>query len=136
MNYKIFALSLFALSTVSAQVNFTTPDGEGIVSYQTKEISDTPLKTIGSPYIEPQFKQGKVYFNGEAKINGELRYNAYTSELELKQGEDNYTAILKRNTISAKIGRDVYKILPYEDENDGTRTGYFVILNMTSAGRH
>lgn len=130
MNFKLNALTLLVFSTGLAQVSFTNPDEAAVVSFQTKEIDISNVKTEGSPYFEKEFKYGKVFMNGEPKINGNLRYNAYTSEIELQRGNNEYTAILKRNNISAKIGNETYQLYPFTDGSNGnTRIGYFIPLN-------
>lgn len=130
MNYKLNALTLLIFSTGLAQVNFTNPDETAVVSYQTKEIDLSKVKTEGSPYFEEEFKRGKIYMNGQEKIVGNLRYNASNSEIELQRGNSEYTSVLKRNNISVSIGNKLYKLLPYKDEdNASVRTGYFIAMN-------
>lgn len=131
MNYKLNILALMAVSTGFAQVNFTNPDEGGVVSYQTKEINVSDLKTQGSPYFNENFTYGQIFTNGEVSTTGNLRYNAVYSEIELQKGENEYSAVLKRNYISAKINNQLYKLFPYIDENnDNERVGYFVPLNQ------
>ncbi|HBU79256.1 MAG TPA: hypothetical protein DEF18_14245 [Muricauda sp.] len=131
MNYKLTIITLLATSTGIAQVNFTNPDEAAIVSFQTKPMNVSNLKTEGSPYFNEEFEWGQVLVNGKTKSTGNLRYNAVNSEIELQKGEKEYTAVLKRNYISALIQNKLYKLYPYiEDNNNETiRIGYFTPLN-------
>lgn len=130
MKKSIKILFWLTVTSASAQVNFTNPDEAAVVSYQTKEIDMSNVETQGSPYIDDVFKKGQIYMYGNAKLTGKLRYNAFSSEIELQKTQTEYTVILKRNYISASIGDKRYKLYPYVDENNGgTRTGYFNPLN-------
>lgn len=131
MKNKLCLLALCTVSLGSAQVNFTNPDEASVVSFQTKEIDISSMKTEGSPYFKEEFSRGTVYMDGEKKIIGNMRYNAFNSEVELQKGDSEYTAILKRNNISIKIGNETYELLPYHDDvHNNLRTGYFVPLNQ------
>lgn len=130
MKKSIIILFWMTITSASAQVNFTNPDEAAVVSYQTKEIDMSNVKTQGTPYLDEVFKPGQIYMYGNAKLTGQLRYNAFSSEIELRKNQTEYTIILKRNYISARIGDKRYKLYPYVDETNGsTRTGYFTPLN-------
>ena len=131
MNYKLTIITLLATSTGIAQVNFTNPDEAAIVSFQTKPMNVSNLKTEGSPYFNEEFEWGQVLVNGKTKSTGNLRYNAVNSEIELQKGEKEYTAVLKRNYISALIQNKLYKLYPYieDNKNETIRIGYFTPLN-------
>ncbi|NVN17660.1 hypothetical protein GUA46_04845 [Muricauda sp. HICW] len=132
MNYKLNILALMAISTGLAQVNFTNPDEGAIVSFQTTAVDSKILKAEGSPYFDDHFKYGQILVNGKIKTTGNLRYNAANSELELQKGQKEYSAVLKRNYISAKIDDKLYKLFPYTDDSNSetTRIGYFIPLNQ------
>ncbi|MDC6384883.1 hypothetical protein D2V93_15130 [Flagellimonas taeanensis] len=131
MKNKLCVLALTTVSIGFAQVNFTNPDEASVVSFQTKEIDISSMKTEGSPYFQEEFKRGTVYMDGQKKIIGNLRYNAFNSEIELQRGDSEYTAILKRNNISVKIADETYVLIPYHDDVNGNlRTGYFVAMNQ------
>ncbi len=124
----VFAL-LIAVAGIS-QISFNNPDVGGVVSFRTTAIkADTP-KTEGSPYFEEEFKFGQVLSYDKVQMSGKLRYNAYTSELELQKNKWEYSSILKRRYISAVIGDTKYKVLAYKDDVLGNvKTGYFNPLN-------
>lgn len=131
MKNKLCVLALSTASLGLAQVNFTNPDEAAVVSFQTKEIDISSMKTEGSPYFQEEFKRGTVYMDGQKKIIGNLRYNAFNSEIELQRGGSEYTAILKKNNISVKIANETYELIPYHDDVNGNlRTGYFVAMNQ------
>jgi len=131
MDYRLNLIALVAVSTGWGQISFTNPDRGAIVSYQTTEIKPSNIKAEGSPYFDEKFKWGQILINGKVKSTGNLRYNAANSEIEIQKGEEEYSAVLKRNYISAIISDKLYKLLPYLDEsnNETTRIGYFVSLN-------
>jgi hypothetical protein len=127
---SINLIVLLLSCTCFSQVNFTNPDEANVISIQTKEIDLTELKTEGSPYLDENFKPGKVLVNGTVKMTGKLRYNAYNSEIELAKNKFEFTAILKRNYISAVIGGKKYKLYSYANTALGNvKIGYFNPLN-------
>lgn len=130
MNYRLSFMTLLTASASMAQINFTNPDNGAVVSYQTKEIDQSNIKAEGSPYFDEEFKWGQILLNGEVKTTGNLRYNAVNNEIELQKGPKEFTAVLKRNYISARINNRLYKLYPYTDEtNEAVRIGYFIALN-------
>ncbi|MEY8782054.1 hypothetical protein AB9K32_16590 [Allomuricauda sp. XS_ASV26] len=131
MKSKLNILAFLTVTAGVAQINFTNPDHGSVVSYQTKQIEPTNVEAEGSPYFDDKFKYGQILLNGEPKTTGNLRYNAVNSEIELQKGEKEYTAVLKRNYISARISNRLYKLFPYFDNSndESTRIGYFVPLN-------
>lgn len=130
MNYRLSFLTLLTGTASMAQINFTNPDNGAVVSYQTKEIDQANIKAEGSPYFDKDFKWGQILMNGEVKTTGNLRYNAVNNEIELQKGEKEYTAVLKRNYISARIDNKLFKLYPYfSDINETARIGYFIPLN-------
>lgn len=132
---QVIVFTLTLLFTVCnnilvAQISFGSIEEGSIVSFQTKELEVDNTKTDGSPYVNENFEVGQILVNNDrVALKGELRYNAFTSEIELKQNEKEYTAILKRGYISARIGEKIYKILPYVESEELKRTAYFVPLN-------
>ncbi|MBR9854492.1 MAG: hypothetical protein GYB37_07930 [Algicola sp.] len=131
MNYKLNILTFLTVTAGVAQISFTNPDHGNVVSFQTKQIEPTNIEAEGSPYFDEKFKYGQILMNGEPKTAGNLRYNAVNSEIELQKGEKEYTAVLKRNYISARISNRLYKLYPYLDNSNDktTRIGYFIPLN-------
>ncbi|WP_127137546.1 hypothetical protein [Flagellimonas oceanensis] len=131
MNFKLNILTLLTATVGAAQVNFTNPDEGAVVSFQTTAIEPKETKTEGSPYFDENFKYGQVLVNGKVKTIGNLRYNAANSEIELQKGDKEYSAVLKRNYISARIDDKLYRLYPYLDDsnNETTRIGYFIPLN-------
>lgn len=112
------------------QVTLTNPDEANVISFQTKEINPSEYNTEGSPYFDEAFKPGKVLVSGNVKTTGRLRYNAYNSEIELEKNKYEFTAILKRNYISAIIGDKKYALFQYINSSIGNvKTGYFNPLN-------
>lgn len=127
-SFILLPLTLLTSTSISAQLTFGNVDEGGIVSVTVKpREADTRLS--GSPYLEEDFKFGQVYVKNEQKLQGKLRYNAFNSEIELQKNDYEYSSILKRTYISAKIGDDFYKIYGYLDGNGNQRTAYFIAKN-------
>lgn len=130
-NICVLAFLTITNSVIIGQINFGSVDEVSVVSFKTKPLDITNYKTEGSPYLKVDFEKGHVFTNAkEVVLEGNLRYNAYNSEIELKKNDKEFTAILKRPYISAKIGEQTYQIMPYEAANGQNRTAYFVPLNL------
>lgn len=124
-------LMLLSLSAYS-QISFNNPDESSIVNFQTINRDLSQLEAKGSPYMEEDYKYGQVYIGDKLGFTGDLRYNAYSSEIEIFVSDDEYSAVLKRAQFWAKIGDKEYRILPFLDKNEQKRVGYFNPLNEGS----
>ncbi|WP_394747299.1 hypothetical protein [Spongiimicrobium salis] len=122
----IFALLLPIFAT--AQISFGNPDEGGIVSFKTSGSSSTAEKASGSPFVNETFLPGRVIVSGEVKAEGLLRYNAYRSEIEVKEGNDSSYSLLKRSYIYAEIKGKTYRIFRFMD-GEVEKTSYFNPLN-------
>tara|TARA_R110002051_G_scaffold644_1_gene3192 strand:+ start:3251 stop:3859 length:609 start_codon:yes stop_codon:yes gene_type:complete len=90
-----------------------------------------PDNVIGSPYFNETWTFGTVYIN-ETSYNRELRYNAYTDDLEMKE-KGEIINLLKRDYIWAKIDKNTYRIEEYAENGNQTKQGYFIELNEGKA---
>ncbi|WP_350293803.1 hypothetical protein [uncultured Croceitalea sp.] len=126
----VFIITIFSISiNANSQIAFGNIDEGGAVSFVSKPKEIDQTKLSGSPYLEEDFKFGQIFVKEEKKIQGKLRYNAFNSELEIQKNDYEYSSILKRTYISAKIGDDFYKIYGYLDANGNQRTAYFIAKN-------
>ncbi|MBT8206440.1 MAG: hypothetical protein KJO94_09180 [Eudoraea sp.] len=91
-----------------------------------------PTNVIGSPYLNEEFVIGTVTIKGEESYQTYLRYNAFNDELEMRNGNTT-NAVMKRDYITVRLGRDVYSIHTYAMDNDGVKDGYFSALNEGKA---
>lgn len=119
----------FASNILQAQISFGNIDEGGAVSFVSKPREISTSNVAGSPYLNEEFQFGKVLIREESKLEGKLRYNAFNSEIELQKNDYEFSAILKRTYISAKIGDQFYKIYAYLDANSNQRTAYFINKN-------
>lgn len=73
--------------------------------------TEEELKEIkGSPYAKDGFSIGNVYVDDKIVIDlVKLRYNASSDQIEIKDGE-NISALVKSNSVSAKILEDLYVV--------------------------
>ena len=85
----------------------------------------TPDSYAGSPYLEENFKMGKVFTKGK-ELAVLLRYNVLSNQMEIKVEEDDEIILLPRDT-STKYILDGFE---YTWKNllteDGWRKGYYV----------
>lgn len=86
-----------------------------------------PSNVIGSPYLNEEFAIGTVSIKDAESYQTYLRYNAFNDELEMRNGNTT-NAVMKRDYISVRLGRDVYTIHSYA-VSGGEKNGYFNALN-------
>ncbi len=101
---------------------------EGSGSFITT-INKKNQKAIGSPYLYEDFTVAKISAMPTEVYN--IRYNAYTDEIEVKVGEDKVQNFNKSisNVVITFINDDL-KLTPlnYINSDDGMQRGYFVPL--------
>lgn len=128
----VFFLSTFGLF---AQVSFNNPDEGGAVSFRTTDTrtyeNDEDIAE-GSQYWNDEFENGEVYINDKLKLRGELRFNAYKSEINVKENKYEFYSLLKRPYIHVKINNEVYRMQNYLDDEGSNRVAYFKVLNEKS----
>lgn len=139
MKKFIFSLTL-GLFAVCAQAQgvgaFTYLESKNIDIQQQEAFSglteDEFNNIQGSPYASEVFFSGSVYQNDKlVSRNLLLRYNAYSDEVEIKNGEGkgDYGAMFKNSETYAKIREDVYIFV----EKDGSsNNGHY--FNIVTAG--
>ncbi len=135
---RIKIVMLFFLSTYGlfAQVSFNNPDEGGAVSFRTTDTRTYENEedvAEGSQYWNDEFENGEVYINDKLELRGELRFNAYKSEINVKENKYEFYSLLKRPYIHVKINNEVYKMQNYLDDEGSNRVAYFKILNENSA---
>ncbi|WP_181566703.1 hypothetical protein [Aequorivita sp. CIP111184] len=121
-----------ALSSGAANGNFD-------IFYRTVELNQKSLafglteaefnSIKEKAYANPNFIVGNIYQDENLlKAGVPMRYNAYADEIEIKNhaSEENYGALMKDESIYAKIGKDIYVFIPYNGSNE--KGGYFNIL--------
>lgn len=77
--------------------------------------------TIGSPYSNEDFLQGKIFKNDElVKTNVAMRYNLFSDEIEIKKykNDETYGALLRDPDVFVKIFNDIYVFIPFEGSNE------------------
>ncbi len=128
----VLFLSTFGLF---AQVSFNNPDEGGAVSFRTTDTrtyeNDEDIAE-GSQYWNDEFENGEVYINDKLKLRGELRFNAYKSEINVKENKYEFYSLLKRPYIHVKINNEVYRMQNYLDDEGSNRVAYFKVLNEKS----
>ncbi len=128
MNLKLILIFLSFPLALSAQITFNTPEGEAI-AYLTKTADRGDNDVNGTPYLNPGFQKGEVFINDSLEIIGELRYNAYKSEIEILDNANSFFSLLKRPYITAGIADRLFKMYNYKDVKNLDRVAYFNPLN-------
>lgn len=136
------AISLFGISTLSAQLTFNGLTDTGIqsdlilldnyIKKNEKGISFEETNTYtGTPYNHPAYLNGNIYKNDKLlATNVAIRYNAIADEMEIKEhlsSRDSDAKVLtKSEAIYVKIADDIFVFVPYQGgvENGG----YFEVL--------
>ncbi len=93
---------------------------------QTKK--DTPLAfedIKGSPYLNENFREGKIYLRDSLLDSGLLRYNIYSDEIEISENKKLY-GLLKIIGSKIIIKNDTILLLNYIDDNKQKKKGYFL----------
>ena len=82
----------------------------------------------GTPYLNEQFEVGKITTPEDSVFaNIELRYNAFSDDLEFKQGENVFNIGYKTIVKKAEFGGDIFSCRSYEVDGN-IRDGFFKIL--------
>lgn len=90
-------------------------------------------KAIGSPYIYKDFAPAKISATQNEIYN--VRYNAFTDEIEIKVGEDkvqNFNKNLSNVVITFLNDNVKFTTLNYINSDDGLERGYFVSLTESN----
>ena len=114
----IFLLIMMPLLNVSGQIQQVNVSGSSNFGLTISPQADHTV--LGSPYLNPQYMFGKVEIEDEKPVETLLRYNVFSSELEMIMGRDTIAIvkpfllkdfILNNRTFiySLYIGRDADK---------------------------
>ena len=102
---------------------------DGTFSHPNLKISDIQ----GTPYLNETFEAGEIITPKDSVFaNIELRYNAFTDDLEFKQGENVFNIAYKAIVKKAEFGGDVFSCRSYEVDGN-IRDGFFKILTEGKA---
>lgn len=102
-----------------SQANRLSTDRQMHIKY-----SDSPVQ--GSAYFDTIYKNGKVIMNGKALAPSMMRYNAYTDEFELDNGQ----AVPKEEDIKVDLDSSIYQFMGYMDMGGHKKErGYLIPLN-------
>lgn len=139
---KKSTLFFISLSLVLASsFNFVQAQGDNGSNQALMEGSGSFIITlnqknnqaIGSPYLYEDFTVAKISATPAEVYN--IRYNAYTDEIEVKVSEDkvqNFNKSISNVVITFLNDNLKFTTLNYIDSNDGVQRGYFVTLTDTN----
>ena len=86
----------------------------------------------GTPYLNENYEAGKIITPDTIFDNIALRYNAFSDDLEFKQGENTYNVGVKNIVKKAIFGDHIFTYMSYELDGS-TREGFFKILTEGKA---
>lgn len=133
---KLLVFTLFILLTnnLFSQANRSEFNlGMRQISIEQQQNTFGGYKNLkGSPYINEEFLLGEIYTENEIIFNNlQLRYNALSDEIEIKNSEINnkvnYGALKRESNKYIKILNKVYVFVPFE--NSISQGHYFEILS-------
>lgn len=84
-------------------------------------------KVIGGPYLDKEFKFGKLIMKGDPEKDVKMRYDAYRDDIQIIQNEKQMY-LVKNEDIEAIIEGKRYQYRNYLD-NDNVTSGYLIPLN-------
>ncbi len=86
----------------------------------------------GTPYLNENYETGRIITQDTIFENIALRYNAFSDDLEFKQGENTYNIGIKNIVKKAVFGDNIFTYRSYEIDG-ATRDGFFRILTEGKA---
>jgi hypothetical protein len=128
--FVLMAASLFSQarqSTYTSVYDRTIDINQKSLAFGLTEAQFDAIKD--EAYANPKFINGNIYQDDELlKKNVPMRYNAYSDEIEIKNGssKDSYGALMKDPSVFVKIFKNIYVFIPYKGSNE--KGGYFNIL--------
>ncbi|MBC2839611.1 hypothetical protein [Robiginitalea sp. SC105] len=98
-----------------------------------KEINTGVLETVGTPYIEDDFKPCEIFFGDEKIGKFFYRHNALNDEIEIKDsqvaGEEvSSLATMRQLTLIDLENGNELSLMTYENKKDQMRNGYLYRL--------
>lgn len=126
MKWIAVFLVLLIFNIASSQVDGSYSQADRLTTDRQIHIkySDSPVQ--GSAYFDTIYQSGKIIMNGKALAPSLMRYNAYTDEFELNNGQ----AVPKDEEIKVDLGNNMYRFMNYMDKGGHKREkGYLISLN-------
>lgn len=122
-----FALSAIALLTFSntfAQINAQGVSGTGTLTFY-KNNSDKKATTLGSEYIEEDFKSARV--NGGTQPF-QIRFNAHTNVMEYKKDNEDLILIKNNNPHVEFTNGKTYELVSFTDKKGKEFDNYLSLI--------
>ena len=96
-------------------------------SYAGNNLKTSDIQ--GTPYLNDKFEPGKIVTPEDSVFgNIELRYNAFTDNLEFKKGENIFNIASKNIVKKAEFGGKMFGCRSYEANGGNILYGFFEIL--------
>ncbi len=127
--FLFFAATLFA--PVKAQVYSTPNTNPKIVEMIHRSavyVDEEYLKVDGNPYIEKEFKPGRIFFRDSTLVDSiPLRLNTYTDNIEFRQNDSVLALANPEKIEKISFGYRNFIYTPYK-EGAFIKKGYFEVL--------
>ncbi len=100
-------------------------------SYDKRGIYGSINENVkGSTYFNESFLPGKVVVDNNEARNLMLRYNAYSDEMEVRQGKDSLVVLLKNSDIECLLGSEVIACVPFTTTGEDINLGFMTVLHQ------
>jgi hypothetical protein len=138
----VILIALFTSSNIMSQVgpvNLEKFNGQGVggsLFSSMRKVKDikSDLPTVGSVYIDDNFRKSKIFYNDEFVGDFFYRHNAFNDEIEIKdtpQGTAEETSSLmamrQLKLIDSESG-DELALHVYKNKDENLRNGYLYLL--------
>ena len=89
-----------------------------------------PAKVEGTMYFDKNFHKGRIYQDGKQIAMAEMRYNAYTDEIEIRrEGVKNLQALMKDKSIYCEFNNQKIVYAEFTDKKGAKQEGYLTVLH-------
>jgi hypothetical protein len=131
----------------NAQVTGTAPSGDAglfdaaqggnpmlnlvMMDIRVNKKTNVEMEILGSPYLTEHFVKSKVYFGEELVGDYFIRYNALSSEIEIKETnleEEAPKRLLANQDLRVKYGNRELRFTTYITKKDETKNGFMSII--------
>ncbi len=118
------AIALFTFSNTFAQINAQGISGTGTLTFY-KNNSDKKATTLGSEYIEEDFKSARV--NGGTQPF-QIRFNAHTNVMEYKKDNEDLILVKNNNPLIEFTNGKTYELVSYTDKKGKEFDNYLSLI--------
>lgn len=121
--YLFLALSILSSSFLGAQINDSGNHGLMTITLKEKDLNGIE----GSPYLNSDYKSGKIYIEGKEPLAAYMRYDVHNENIEIKTDLNSDEVFLLPQNKNAKYEIEAKTFLHDKIRVDGKQIqGYFI----------